>query len=140
MNLFKRVQLGLAKELHSKTRKNNKNTFQDTSEENQEMSNEDKEILGATGGLAIFIIILIIFLFIGIVYVLVKSFILALKCNYGENEDKKVIELCLLVVGLCVCPIINVIYVFWKPTDCIKKEDVRGRRTVQGNRKSTKKR
>ena len=108
-------------------KKNKSSTFQTTRDDwNNERAKSDKEFDDASKkaeGLAIFIIVLIAFIIIGMIYVIIKSFILCLSCNF-KRDDTRNMEIIILLFGLFCFPIINVIYVFWKPSECQKRGDI----------------
>ena len=44
------------------------------------------------------------------IYIIIKSFYLSLICNYGD--DQRLMEILILIIGMLICPILNLIYVF----------------------------
>jgi hypothetical protein len=115
MGFFSDLKTLIAKSV----KKDNKSNFgNDGNETLQDSSTKMAE------GFAIFIIVLGVFIFIAMLYVVIKSFILALRCNYGKNADKKTTEIIVLILGMFLFPIVNVIYIFWKPGECIKATDI----------------
>ena len=74
---------------------------------------------GVTMGLFVFLVILFFFVFLGLVYMIFLSFSYCFKCNH--NNDKQTMEFIMLLLGLFLFPLINIIYVLWKPNNCSRK-------------------
>ena len=97
----------------TKDMKNNNNNNTNNKKEQFNNNNDDNKI----SGIAIYIFVIIIILICAILYAIIRSFYLAMVCNYGDS-DTRTVELIFLIISCFLFPIINVVYVFWKPSEC----------------------
>ena len=87
------------------------------------------------------IIVLVIIFLVLYLFIVIKSILLALRCNYGDDSTRSV-ELTLMIICALFFPLVNLVYICYKPFECDRKPKFgeRGRGRGRGRGRSMRRR